>query len=85
MLILRNAEFDFIMYNGGTDIMKGDDLGNLRVEPEDIILRDELVFEFAQKLDKPIIMMLSGGYQMANAQNISDSIKNLHEKFQVLG
>jgi histone deacetylase 11 len=83
--MFRSVEFDFIMYNGGTDIMKGDQLGNLNVEPEDIILRDEMVFSFAQKLDKPIIMMLSGGYQFSNARNISDSIKNLHEKFQVLG
>lgn len=72
------------MYNGGTDIMIGDHLGNLRVKPEDIILRDEIVFQFAAEMDVPIVMMLSGGYQFSNAKNISDSIKNLHEKFQVL-
>lgn len=65
--------------------MVGDHLGNLRVDPEDIILRDQLVFQFAADLDVPIVMMLSGGYQYSNAKNISDSIKNLQVKFQVLG
>ena len=65
--------------------MIGDHLGNLKVLPEDIIKRDQKVFEFSRKHDKPIIMLLSGGYQKENAENIADSIKNLHEKFHVLG
>jgi acetoin utilization deacetylase AcuC-like enzyme len=65
--------------------MKNDALGRLNVEPEDIIIRDEIVFELAQKKNVPIIMLLSGGYQMENAKNISDSINNLHRKFRILG
>ena len=64
--------------------MEGDRLGNLRVKPEDIIKRDEMIFEFAQSNDKPIIMLLSGGYQHENASNIADSINNLQKKFNVL-
>ena len=80
----RNSKFDFIIYNAGTDIMKGDRLGRLKVEPEDIIKRDEMVFEFAKDLKKPIMMLLSGGYQHSNAKNIAESIGNLQTKFRVL-
>jgi histone deacetylase 11 len=65
--------------------MKGDRLGCLQVEPKDIITRDEIVFQFAQEKNVPIIMLLSGGYQFENAKNIADSIQNLNKKFKVLG
>lgn len=65
--------------------MKGDHLGNLRVEPEDIITRDEMVFDLAKRLDVPITMLLSGGYQYSNAQNIAESISHLHQRHRVLG
>ena len=80
-----NSKFDFIIYNAGTDIMIGDRLGNLKIRPEDIITRDEMVFNFAKEKDVPIVMVLSGGYQKANAKNIADSIQNLHNLFRILG
>ena len=65
--------------------MVGDQVGELSVQPEDIILRDQIVFEFATRMNKPIVMLLSGGFQFSNAKNIADSIKNLQDKFRVLG
>ena len=62
--------------------MKNDPLGNLNISPQGIIKRDELMFEFAyQKYKVPIVMVLSGGYQMGNAPVIADSIENLVNNF----
>lgn len=64
--------------------MRDDPLGDLNISPEGIILRDELMFEFAlRKYKIPIVMILSGGYQMTNAPVIADSIENLMAKFEL--
>ncbi|KAJ6222731.1 hypothetical protein RDWZM_001276 [Blomia tropicalis] len=60
-----NASFEldkfkpnFIVYNAGTDILDGDPLGKLRISPQGIIKRDEMVFMFAQHYNIPILMLL---------------------------
>ncbi len=73
-------DFDLLVYNAGTDILKGDPLGILNIDEASVILRDELVFKFAIENKIPIVMMLSGGYQKVNAKVIADSIKNLKDK-----
>lgn len=72
---------DFIIYNAGTDILKGDRVGGMGVSEEGIIQRDEFVFEQAQASGIPITMVLSGGYTDRSAKVIGDSIINLKEKF----
>ena len=43
------------------------------------------MFDFAySKYKVPIVMVLSGGYQMKNAPVIADSIENLVNKFDLL-
>lgn len=74
-------EPDIIIYNAGTDILKGDRLGNLQVTPQGVIARDELVFRFAFETKSPILMLLSGGYQQSNGPLIGQSIVNLARKF----
>jgi histone deacetylase 11 len=87
---LKRSETEFplpnvIYYNAGSDILVGDPLGWLNVSNEGLIKRDEMVFSFANKLNRPIIMVLSGGYQRTNAKVISDSIINLNNKFSLFG
>lgn len=72
---------EFILYNAGTDVIEGDPLGQCSITPEGIIKRDQIVFELAIQKDIPIVMVLSGGYQLSNAAVIADSIENLIEKF----
>ena len=65
--------------------MRGDPLGRLRITEQGIIDRDELVFRHAYEVNKvPIVMILSGGYQMTNAPVIAESIRNLDAKFALL-
>jgi len=74
---------EFILYNAGTDCLDGDPLGNLNLSPEAIASRDEIVFQHALSRDIPIIMVLSGGYQLNNANVISVSIERLVNKFDL--
>lgn len=69
-----------IMYNAGTDILKGDPLGCLSITPQGIIERDEVVFKAASSRNIPIIFVTSGGYQKCTARIIADSIINLRNK-----
>jgi histone deacetylase 11 len=74
---------ELIIYNAGTDCMKGDPLGRLNISPEGVIKRDETVFRIAFDKKVPIVMVLSGGYQKTNAPTIAESIENLVQKFNL--
>ncbi|XP_049300844.1 histone deacetylase 11 [Anopheles funestus] len=76
------AEFEpnFIIYNAGTDILKGDPLGLLDITPEGVMERDEIVFRAALERSIPVVMLLSGGYLRSSARVIANSIVNLREK-----
>uniref|UniRef100_A0A8R1IA22 Histone deacetylase 11 n=2 Tax=Caenorhabditis japonica TaxID=281687 RepID=A0A8R1IA22_CAEJA len=77
---LSDHEFDFILFNAGTDCLYGDPLGAMNLSPQCIIARDELVFNLAKLRGIPICMLTSGGYQKNNALLIAESIENLHMK-----
>ncbi|XP_044254490.1 histone deacetylase 11 [Tribolium madens] len=81
------AEFcpQLMVYNAGTDILKGDALGCLSVSPQGIIERDELVFREARSRNIPIVMLTSGGYLKKTAKIIATSIKNLHDSGLITG
>mmetsp|Transcript_8718 Transcript_8718/g.21036 ORF Transcript_8718/g.21036 Transcript_8718/m.21036 type:complete len:294 (-) Transcript_8718:1479-2360(-) len=68
---------DIVLYNAGTDILKGDPLGRLSVSRTGVIRRDEMVFEACFKAGVPISMALSGGYSRESAAVIADSVSNL--------
>ncbi|KAH9327153.1 hypothetical protein KI387_007331, partial [Taxus chinensis] len=62
------------------DILSGDPLGRLKVDPEGVVKRDEKVFTFAKEKGVPIVMLTSGGYMKSSARVIADSITNLSKK-----
>ncbi|GIY16752.1 hypothetical protein CDAR_558031 [Caerostris darwini] len=70
----------FMFYNAGTDILKGDPLGGLQITAQAIIDRDELIFKAARRNKIPIVFVTSGGYQKCTAKIIADSIVNLKNK-----
>ncbi|GFS60503.1 histone deacetylase 11 [Trichonephila inaurata madagascariensis] len=76
------AEYNpqFIVYNAGTDILKGDPLGCLSITSQGIIERDEIVFRAARENNIPIVFVTSGGYQKCTAKIIAESIINLKNK-----
>jgi len=74
---------DLIIYVAGTDAMDGDPLGALRVSPDGIVKRDEMVFRAALSRKIPVVMLLAGGYRKADAPVIARSLKNLNAKFHL--
>ncbi|XP_049530787.1 histone deacetylase 11 [Anopheles darlingi] len=76
------AEFqpNFIIYNAGTDVLKGDPLGLLDITPEGVMERDEIVFRAALQRAIPLAMLMSGGYLRSSARVIANSILNLRDK-----
>ena len=50
---------------------------------EDIIARDQRVFQHAAEADVPICMLLSGGYASQSAAVIAASIINLFSVFKL--
>eukprot|EP00117_Sycon_ciliatum_P024554 scpid82555/ scgid20583/ Histone deacetylase 11 len=54
-----------LIYNAGTDVLEGDQLGRLAITDQGIIDRDEIVFRAATERRIPIVMVTSGGYQVS--------------------
>ena len=69
---------ELILYNAGTDVLQHDPLGYQSLTANGIKDRDAFVFAQARSRNIPIAMVLSGGYQMNNAEVIAQSIRNLH-------
>ena len=53
---------NFIFYQSGVDILATDALGKLGLTQQGCVERDRLVFEFAKKLDVPVVCSMGGGY-----------------------
>lgn len=81
-LQVAGSAFDpeLVIYNAGTDVLDGDPLGQLRISPDGVTIRDEKVFRFARDKNIPLVMLTSGGYMKSSARVIADSIINLSEK-----
>ncbi|RXG68013.1 Histone deacetylase 11 [Armadillidium vulgare] len=77
---LNEFEPQLVVYNAGTDVLKGDPLGLLNVSAKGIIKRDEIVWTKVRDRNIPILMLTSGGYLRCTAAIIADSIANLHYK-----
>jgi len=79
-MVIKKFKPGLIIYNAGTDILKGDSLGQLKVSADGIIKRDEIVFENAALNKVPILMVLSGGYSSRSGKIIGRSIENILKK-----
>lgn len=75
--MINSIEPDIIYYNGGSDILIGDQLGQLAITPEGMIERDLFVFGEAKKREIPIMMCLSGGYGKENHHHVTKSLRSI--------
>lgn len=76
---------DLIIYNAGSDIFEKDPLGRMSVTKDGIIERDSFMFSQAIANQKPILMVLSGGYSAESADIVGISIENILKKFNLVG
>lgn len=75
-----------IIYVAGQDVVKDDKLGLMNISDEALMKRDEKVFSLAcEKLKRPIVMLLGGGYSAHGARIQADSIRNLFAKGLIWG
>ncbi|GIL78729.1 hypothetical protein Vretimale_366 [Volvox reticuliferus] len=75
---------DLVIYNAGTDVLAGDQLGRLGMSAGGVVQRDETVWRWCRDVARaPIVMTLSGGYTRESAGVITASIRNLFEKFNL--
>ncbi|EJD74475.1 hypothetical protein LOAG_18214 [Loa loa] len=78
--VLSEFRPDIIVYNAGTDCLRGDPLGLLSISSKGIRKRDEIVFKMARDRHIPVVMLLSGGYMPHTHEVIAKSILNLYDK-----
>jgi len=62
---------DLVFFLAGADPYEGDTLGGLSVTQEGLHQRDQMVFEFCQQRDLPVVITLAGGY----AEQIEDIVE----------
>lgn len=58
----QKKPFDFIFYQAGVDIHKDDRLGRLSITQKGITKRNKLVFDFANRMQSPLVICMGGGY-----------------------
>jgi len=76
---------NLIVYNAGTDVLRGDPLGCMSISGDGIVKRDEIVFRNALNNKIPIVMVLSGGYTKKSAAIIGRSIENILKNVLSIG
>jgi histone deacetylase 11 len=70
-----------VIYNAGTDILRGDPLGRLAVSERGVLERDMFVVQQARQRDLPVVMLLGGGYTQTSHVVIADSVEALLGQF----
>ncbi|GAB5602904.1 histone deacetylase [Thermus sp. FJN-A] len=53
---------EFVFYNAGVDVLKGDRFGRLALTLEGVRRRDARVFRFVKALGVPLVVVMGGGY-----------------------
>ena len=65
-----------VFYNAGTDILKGDPLGYLNVEYEQVLERDRYVLAKLKEMAVPTVVLTSGGYTSDSHRLVAECAKH---------
>ena len=69
--IFGQFEPDLVFYLGGIDPLETDHFGRLNLSLDGLRRRDELVIDFVRQQNKPLTLLLSGGY----APTLDDTVR----------
>ena len=58
----QGGPYDLIFYQAGVDIIEHDRLGRMMISSEGVRRRNELVYEFADRVNVPVVICMGGGY-----------------------
>lgn len=69
------------IYNAGTDVLDGDEVGLLSLSPDDVVERDLFVIGELRRRNIPVVMLLSGGYSPQSYRVIAESVTTILERW----
>jgi histone deacetylase 11 len=78
--IMQQRRVALAIYNAGTDVVRGDPLGGLKLSADAILQRDMFVAQELRKRGLPAMMLLSGGYTPVSYKLVADSVIRLLEE-----
>jgi acetoin utilization deacetylase AcuC-like enzyme len=58
----EGGPFDLIFFQAGVDVLEADRLGRMSLSADGVKRRNELVYDFARKLNVPLVICMGGGY-----------------------
>ena len=56
------GEFDLLFYQAGVDVLEVDRLGRMALSSRGVARRNQMVYEFANNLQIPMVISMGGGY-----------------------
>lgn len=72
----RSGDFaiDLIIFQAGVDVLEADRLGRMSLSPQGVRRRNALVYQFADDVDRPLVICMGGGYPkgMFNDREVGD-------------
>jgi histone deacetylase 11 len=73
--VVHDVQPRLAIFNAGTDILQGDDLGGLNISREAVVQRDRLVIETLERANIPWFLVTSGGYSQESHQLIAETLR----------
>ena len=83
--ILKNFIPDYILYQGGVDVLQSDQLGRLGLTMKGCRKRDEVVFNTIKNLNIPSALTLGGGYSKDIQVIIQAHVTTINTALHILG
>jgi histone deacetylase 11 len=81
----RGGRVGLAVYNAGTDVYEGDQLGGLRLSAADVLARDLYVIDQIRARGIPVIMLLSGGYSRESYRLVANTVIALLRRSEAPG
>lgn len=76
---------DLVFYNAGVDVMHNDRFGRLGLSLEGLAERDRRVFESAKQINKPLVVVMGGGYNRDPSMTVAGHAQTYRLALEVLG
>jgi histone deacetylase 11 len=70
---LAQRPFALAFFNAGSDVLRGDTVGQLALRPEDVRVRDQYVIGELERAQIPWVMLPSGGYTEQSHALLADT------------
>jgi len=83
--LFEKAKPDMVFLQGGSDVLKGDKLGSLKLTPEGLKKRDQMVIAACVKRKIPVVYTTGGGYGKDSWKAQLASISNIIKKYGLKG